>query len=348
MKGRSSILIVILASASVFAATPMRDYADRLSRAASIAGGLFDDSRDEPTDAEIAAALESIRGLFKSKEQVDFQVAVVNVDNGWMIESLDRLIRRHRTGEGTPEARYDELVELAGRVILLSNQVERAVEKPVDGVADKRATLEAILSRDEYRPEQIQESRLQKLISKLWSELMRALSRFAASTPETPTQTGTAQLDAVRVLIAFGLLAALVIGSIVLVRRLVRRWRLKEQGKGKEKIREVLGEMIDEDATTDDLLARAAELARSGDYRSAIRRAFVALLFELESRGKVRLDGAKTNRDYLNEVRMDRMLVGPMTGLTGIFERVWYGEQPASSGDYSDFMSGWPRLREVE
>ena len=342
MKLVSSILLVVIASASVFGATPLRDYADRLSSAASIAVELFDDSRDKPTDTEISDALESIRHSFKAKEEVDFEGSVVSVDNAWMIESLDGLVRRYRTGEGTHESRYDELVELAGRVILLSNQVERALKDPASGSPDKRATLERILSRAEYQPEQIQESRLQKMISRLWAELWRALLRLDEATPQTPTRTGTASLDAVRVLIAVGLLAALVIGSIVLVRRSARRWRLREKGKDKQKVREVLGEMIDEDATTEDLLARAAELARSGDYRSAIRRAFVALLFELESRGKVRLDGAKTNRDYLNEVRSDRTLVAPMTGLTSIFERVWYGEQPASSSDYSDFMRGWP------
>lgn len=345
MKLHFSILLVVFASASVFAATPLRDYADRLSSAASIAGGLFDDSRDKPTDAEIVIALESIRRSFQPKEQVDFEGGVVSVDNGWMIESLDRLIGRYRTGEGTHETRHEELVELAGRIILLSNQVEKALKDAASGGPNKRATLEGILSRAEYKPEQIQESYLQKTISRLWSELLRLLLRLDESTPQTPTRTGTASLDAVRVLIAVGLLAALVIGAIVLVRRLVRRWRLKGKGKKKPKVREVLGEVIDEDATTEDLLARAAELARSGDYRSAIRRAFVALLFELERRGTVRLDRAKTNRDYLNEVRSDRMLVEPMTGLTSIFERVWYGEQPASSSDYADFMRGWPVLR---
>ena len=53
-------------------------------------------------------------------------------------------------------------------------------------------------------------------------------------------------------------------------------------------MREILGEQFDADVTADDLLKTAAEMARKGEYRLAIRRAYLALLYELEQRGKLR------------------------------------------------------------
>src|SRR5207253_1926102 len=100
-------------------------------------------------------------------------------------------------------------------------------------------------------------------------------------------------------------LVRLVLTSVLLVLfpwvlfKLFQRFRARSQTVTEPTTREILGEQINEETTTEDLLASARVLAQQGDYRGAVRRAYIALLFELEQHGKLRLHRSKTNRDYL-------------------------------------------------
>ena len=67
--------------------------------------------------------------------------------------------------------------------------------------------------------------------------------------------------------------------------------------------RVVLGERLAPGQTAADLLDDAERLARSGDLRGAIRKAYVALLCELGDRQVIRIAQHKTNRDYLQSIR---------------------------------------------
>ncbi|MFN0110235.1 MAG: DUF4129 domain-containing protein, partial [Blastocatellia bacterium] len=78
---------------------------------------------------------------------------------------------------------------------------------------------------------------------------------------------------------------------------------------------------------------------RAGDFRSAIRRAYIALLCELEQRGKVRLHRSKTNRDYLDELKPQPSLYPTFSVMTGAFEHVWYGHEPATENEFNDFLT---------
>ena len=68
-------------------------------------------------------------------------------------------------------------------------------------------------------------------------------------------------------------------------------------------------------------------------------RAYIALLFEMELRGKLRLHRSKTNRDYLNAMRKDAQLFPAFSQLTGAFEEVWYGEQRATDAEFDEFLA---------
>lgn len=122
------------------------------------------------------------------------------------------------------------------------------------------------------------------------------------------------------------------------------RWLGTRNGRkepGEPGPREILGEVISETATTEDLLTTARALAAQGDYRGAIRRAYIALLFELEQRGKLRLHRAKTNRDYLDALRDEAVLYPSFVALTRMFERIWYGHANATEFDFEGFLTGY-------
>ncbi|HEX7176226.1 MAG TPA: DUF4129 domain-containing protein [Pyrinomonadaceae bacterium] len=131
-----------------------------------------------------------------------------------------------------------------------------------------------------------------------------------------------------------------------------RFWRRQRGGMPararRREPRVVLGERLAPDETTTDLLAEAERLARAGDTRGAIRKAYVALLCELGERRVVRLAQNKTNRDYLHAVREHAAhLYGLFHPLTLSFERHWYGVEDATETDWQNFRTECRRAIEA-
>jgi hypothetical protein len=60
---------------------------------------------------------------------------------------------------------------------------------------------------------------------------------------------------------------------------------------------------------------------------------------EWSDRKLIGLARHKTNRDYLRDVRNLKELHQNMSGLTGSFERHWYGFASPSPQDWEDFRS---------
>ena len=119
--------------------------------------------------------------------------------------------------------------------------------------------------------------------------------------------------------------------------RLLRARRPKKKSKAKARI--VLGERLEPDQSALDLLSEAEALARRGELRAAIRKAYIALLVELGERKIISLAQYKTNRDYLRAVREVEPLYGNVKQLTDSFERHWYGLAQATETDWLAFRS---------
>jgi hypothetical protein len=353
-------LIILLSVAFVIEVrgdTPLAEYVARLDRAAEALSGLFqsrdegeenkkseeksdqksddgsaDDGQEMPTDEEIIAALEEARLALPETAEVSFDGRVIKIDNRDLAETLDRLLQHYREEVGNEEDRYDRLVNVASSIFTLAERVATSIDSAPATIEVRRDRLEAILARSEYQIENRQESRLQRWVRETWRGFIRFLLRFFEQKSGRRTPTGA--LSYVRILIAISVVAAIIAGSLLLARRI----RLRRRSREKEETREVLGETLDANATAADLRVSAAEMARRGDFRAAIRRAYIALLYELDERGKLRLDRAKTNRDYLNELRPDPNYFIPVSARTQIFERVWYGQRAATREDFEDFV----------
>src|SRR5207237_6844984 len=134
---------------------------------------------------------------------------------------------------------------------------------------------------------------------------------------------------------------ALCLGAIALIIWRFGRslWSGRRTKKAKREARIVLGERLEADQTAADLLAQAEILAREGNLRAAIRKAYIALLCELGDRKIVSLAQHKTNRDYLNSVRERARLYNSLRQLTSSFELHWYGFEPAVESDWNEFRT---------
>src|SRR6185436_20617728 len=102
-----------------------------------------------------------------------------------------------------------------------------------------------------------------------------------------------------------------------------------------------LGETLEPDESAVDILAEAEALARRGELRAAIRKAYIALLVELGDRKILSLAQHKTNRDYLRAVREVEPLHSNVKQLTDSFERHWYGLIQATETDWLAFRSAY-------
>ena len=324
-----TIIVYFFIISTVSASVPLKDYAGRLARAEATIDPL---TEGDHTSSKVLAAMSVVKQLLPRTESVDFDREIVRVDNSWLHEEIENVVKNVN---GDIEQRRSMLVEIADRLSALRESVNASQSQQSFDKNDRRAQIERILSRPEYRPEEQRESTLKKWLRKLLEALARFLSRFDRSPARESGSVNGGTINAFRILITCLVLGAVVYGLIMLLKRM-RGGRKSDKEK---KVREVLGEEIPEEISAADLLAKARELARQGDYRTAIRRAYIAALFELEQRGKLRLHRSKTNRDYLDAMRLEREIFPSFSVMTGTFENVWYGQRRVDEDEFNGFIS---------
>jgi hypothetical protein len=256
----------------------------------------------------------------------------VSADNKWVHDELDTL-------ETAPNVkRREKLFHLLQQLRALEQRVAD-LQVPANQTIDKAAAkdrLEGILSRPEFAPKSKATNALLRWINKFVSWIGKFLPK------QTPMESGRA--------LSFVTIAQyLVIGISIVVLAYVAwvflpvlwRRRRKLKDKTKPEARVVLGEHVAADESAKDLLADAESLARDGQLRAAIRKAYIALLVELGDRKLISLAQHKTNRDYLRSLREIPQLYTSMQGLTEVFERNWYGLAQPTPADWQSFRDGY-------
>lgn len=152
------------------------------------------------------------------------------------------------------------------------------------------------------------------------------------------------------------LLAALVCIALFVYWRL-RRGKTDDAEMAALPVAEARPDPADEDTLATDLpddewARMAAQLAAQGEYRGALRAAFLSLLAWLAAQNFVRVARAKSNREYGSELerrahaRPD-CLAAFRLGVS-VFEPVWYGAHPATAEEVGRIINLGERLRRGE
>ena len=326
--------LALIVSASAHA-IPVSEYHMHLTQAVTALDSLEQSDENESPNAYSARDIETVRqvrNLLPATETVESNIESFKVDNSWLHQELDKY------AADTSTVRYELLKRITERVKALDERLEE-LEKPVSGTSASKAEegrrLEEILKRPEYVHEVQQENAISRLVKRF---LKWILSWFPKPKPMNPGGVGILSRIAqwVVILLALGVLA------FVLKLFLPRVFRNRRPAKkGREKARIVLGETLTPDQTAFDLLSEAEALARRGELRAAIRRAYIALLVELGDRKVISLAQYKTNRDYLRAMREIEPLYRNVKQLTDSFERHWYGLAQANENDWATFRSGY-------
>src|SRR6267378_8169468 len=309
----------------------LEDYRGRLHQAASALESLR--SPDESDSGinygeQLNRTASELRTLLPEKESVRVGTDVVEVDNRWLSDALNYLVRPGIV----PVGHEEELDMIVGRLTALEAELQpRTGEKSAADKDENKARMAAIHRRAEFN-EVNQEG---SAISRLWYRFLRWISRlFGSASPVEPG--AVTKMSRVAQFFVYGLVGAAILFALWKLLPLLRRSRRDIKTKGRIE-RVILGEKLKAGETASSLLGEAEALARAGDVRGAIRKGYIALLCELAERKLLRLEQNKTNRDYLSAIKKQQVIYENMLLMTGSFERHWYGLVPASELDWVEF-----------
>ncbi len=336
---RSVAGVVVLLSAlfaypAKVAAVPIAEYEQRLEHAINDLARLDHVDKDwDQADFQkrVVQTVESIRTAFPEHQTVETDGDVCNVDNSSLHQILGQL-QQAPTGE-----KFQIIAQITQRLQALKARIaeRRIATESAQSKEQAKRKLESILARPEYVTAQRGPNALTRLIRDFLEWLQQFLPKRSNVDP------GRANLiSSIAQIVVIGVaLAVLAYVAMMLLKRFGRTRSTKKPRKKEARI--VLGERLEPEATATDLLSEAEALARRGDVRAAIRKAYIALLVELGDRKLISLAQHKTNRDYLNSVKGIPPLHATMRGLTDSFERHWYGFEQTSPDDWQDFRAGY-------
>jgi len=323
------LLLTLRLAAEASAARTLLNYENNVFRAAEQISRIKAD-----TDYS-AEGITHIKELLPRSEQIEFEGREITVDNTWLYVLLDSY-----AAEKDPQQRIARLNEASGRLRALDDHLRRAEAAASGEPSDSRDKIREILSRPAFQPEQ--ETPVGAFVKKVWrkvrgfvGEIFSALTRLLERLFGSGATAGWIS-NLVLILV---LVAALIVAAL-LVRRLRRR-----QPKRK-KTRLVLGEEIAADGTSRELAEAGLAAARAGDFRTAVRKLYVSLLYELGERNLIELEDGATNHEYLRKASRFTALAGPMRYLTDRFDYVWYGMFPSSEEDFAAYVARYEEAME--
>ena len=336
-------LLASLVCVSRISAATLADYRHRVSEAVTLSKQLQPTHGNEelsPPEQLVAANVARIRELLPAQETVMLDGQNVMVDNSWLHEALEN----YEQTNSIQAKRVEALARIVERLRALDERLDEMQSGKSANKTDKdgdKGRLAEILRRPDYNRETAAEG---SALERLWARFIRwLLSLLPKTEPMTPN--GSPFLSRLAQIIVVG--ACLGAIAFFVWKFAPRYLSGRSRKKQKREARIVLGERLEPDQTAADLLAQAESLARDGDLRGAIRKAYIALLCELGDRKIVSLAQHKTNRDYLHSVRERVHLYSSMRQLTNSFELHWYGFQPPAEDDWNEFRNGYQKALSV-
>ena len=334
MRRIALVACVLLLAVGPVRAISLSEYREQVKRAVTALDSLAQTDEEESTfdyAQRSAETVQGVRDVLPRSQTVDWDGTTFNVDNAWLHEELDKLSKIQQAEHALAIERIKERLQSVS---------ERLTETQTPGGSlDDKAAASRKLQEILQRPEYAQKAKGQSFLSRLTDRIIKwLLELFPKPKPLSPGSAGIFS----RIAQIFVIVLALAVIAYVLKLFLPRMRRSRRRKKKEKKTaRIVLGETLTPDQSANDLLTEAEALARRGDLRAAIRKAYIALLVELGDRKILSLAQHKTNRDYLRAVRDNQPLYGNVKQLTDSFERHWYGFAGATETDWNAFRSGY-------
>src|SRR4030095_2649719 len=330
----SCLGLLLILCATTTRAISVSEYQQHVKQSITVLDTLTQSDEDETDSAfqrRFANTLTLVRTVMPESQMVDCGEEICTVDNSWLHEGLKEL-------ESASDSDWYRLVtHLIEQLKALDESLTKLQKAAVTNFTKMagKERLREILDRPEYATNTRSNSALARILEDIGRWIAKLLGKRV---PAASSGSGTVKVIA-QVLVVGLALAVLLYVLKLLVPRFVKRRPKKQKVKSEPRI--VLGERLEPEASAVDLLAEAERLARAGEVRAAIRKAYIALLVELGDRNVISLAHHKTNRDYLRSLLNVPALYPVMLGLTDRFERHWYGFAQADFSDWQSFRDAY-------
>jgi hypothetical protein len=325
-------LALIFCAATAALAVPLNNYHQRIKQAVTALNALSQPDPLKSFTIRETETIQTVRNLLPRTETIEVDGSSIVVDNAWLHYEFDKFARPPFDGH------YELRQQITERLAAIDERIERlerATVQPADSKTANRDRMAEILKRSEYARKAQQENALTRVLNKFLRWLR---DWFPKPKPMSP---GGASLISVIAKWLVILLALAVIGFVL--KTFLPRFISNRQPRRKRKAeaRIVMGERLEPDQSARDLLTEAEALARKGELRAAIRRAYIALLVELGDRKIISLAQHNTNRDYLRAMRELEPLYANVKQMTDSFELHWYGLEQADETDWRTFRAAY-------
>ncbi|MEW6128372.1 MAG: DUF4129 domain-containing protein [Acidobacteriota bacterium] len=317
------ILFIFFLAGEGYCQSTLLNYQSRIHRAVEQV------ERIKKDEAYTEEGISAIKSLIPAGEKVTIDNRTVDVDNKWLYDELKVFESVRLANDNT-----DEILEnLKNKLSALNQHLIEAedISKEQLNKQELNAQVKKILADDKYREKKdnwltAKIKEIRRRVLEMFSELMLKLwnALFGAS-----SQGGWAIRGLFIVLLG-------VVGYFVFRMAMQFKWAKKRPKK-----KTVLGEEIDEHMTPKDFADAAVAAAKAGDFRTGIRKLYIALLYELSERNLIELDAHATNHEYLTKVARFSTLLPAMNYLTDRFDYFWYGMFPTNEQDFSSYLSSY-------
>lgn len=133
--------------------------------------------------------------------------------------------------------------------------------------------------------------------------------------------------------IILGILVIVVIIIVIVV-------KVNKTFERKRKVKEILGEKINENTTPNSLRKKAVSFLENGDIRKAIRYDFIALLLLMHDNNVIYLEETKTNDEIYKFLRKNKFyLLDNFKFIIDNFNLAWYGNKEYEEESYKYWSS---------
>ncbi|NJP07299.1 MAG: DUF4129 domain-containing protein [Chloroflexaceae bacterium] len=235
----------------------------------------------------------------------------VPVDNSWLAVALDE-----------PEP---DLVQIANRLQAALDALARPSHTLPTQAHEQ---LDTLLRQPPFAQEERQETLFDQFVN--W--LLRQLEQFfGEGNDATSGLPGQIMLLFMGVLIA-GVVIYLLLG---LRRTMVSEAQVRDTDDPEARL------------TANTALQQASELARGGDYRTAVRYLYLSSLLWLDERDMLRYERNLTNYEYLDRLHEQPELRTCLMPIVETFDRVWYGLDPLDADGFARYRQQVEALRRI-
>jgi hypothetical protein len=210
--------------------------------------------------------------------------------------------------------------------------LQAARQKYPSGVftTENLVTLKEILSRPEFQWQEAGPDPVAEFFNWLWNKFLELLGKLSGN------NDGVIEinLSPLYFLAAIALAVVLFLVLRTVFRDFINEVRVAEENTGEELL------------TAEAAFAKAQNLSRGGDYRTAVRFLYLSSLLLLDERGLLRYDRSKTNREYLRSVSSSPELQQPLSEVIEIFDDVWYGYHQVDEEKFKHYSDRVEELKE--